>query len=402
LDASPFRLDLDQHRKRAEALLAGRAASQNTNPQTSATQPTLLSVQQDIANELGLPDWAALERHVAAMERCRQDIQSATPPDADIPTLHLRCGSDIRSTLTEAGFVGDFLEYADPFCQGPVQRDAGWLDHRAEFLTVTYGAALKLDRAAIRAKLQDAEDRLHAAADRYDRIVLWFEHDTYDQLILARCLDCFAATPPKHLELISPAAFPGTARFIGLGQLPPEALRLLWPRRVSVSQAMVQSGCLIWNQLRATDPRPLADFARIDQTEQGRAVRRHCQELPSTTNGLSLTEHLILQLLSEAPSTAGQIYHRLMIEREPLPWMTDLMFRATINAMKRVSRPVFTHAGDWPREHLAITDLGRKVLSGVVDWRSLAPPPRWLGGVLLPGAGPCWRWDELTASIVYA
>ena len=48
----------------------------------------------------------------------------------------------------------------------------------------------------------------------------------------------------------------------------------------------------------------------------------------------------------------------------------------------------------WPQERLTITPLGRAVLAGTVDWLSLRPPARWLGGVLIPRAGP-WlaRWD---------
>jgi hypothetical protein len=40
--------------------------------------------------------------------------------DADRPTLHIRCGSDIRDTLREAGFAGDVLEYSDPIFDGPL------------------------------------------------------------------------------------------------------------------------------------------------------------------------------------------------------------------------------------------------------------------------------------------
>jgi hypothetical protein len=34
--------------------------------------------------------------------------------DADLRTLHIRCGSDLRDKLRAAGFTGDFLEYSDP------------------------------------------------------------------------------------------------------------------------------------------------------------------------------------------------------------------------------------------------------------------------------------------------
>ncbi len=66
-------------------------------------------------------------------------------------------------------------------------------------------------------------------------MVAWFEHDSYDQLILARCLAQFAETPPSRLELVTLDQYTGAMRFIGLGQLPPEALRLLWEKRTPVS-----------------------------------------------------------------------------------------------------------------------------------------------------------------------
>ncbi len=59
----------------------------------------------------------------------------------------------------------------------------------------------------------------------YDHVVLWFEHDSYDQLILAFLMDFIAATrPATRIELISVDDVPGIDRFIGLGQLSPEIL----------------------------------------------------------------------------------------------------------------------------------------------------------------------------------
>ena len=118
-------------------------------------------------------------------------------------------------------------------------------------------------RQQIAEKLVLAERRLQSAAERYQRIVLWFEHDTYDQLILARCLAHFAERPPRRLELISPGTIiRAVSRFIGLGQLPPEALRLLWGDRVPVSDGCLRAGQSVWSMLRSPDPRPLADLAR--------------------------------------------------------------------------------------------------------------------------------------------
>lgn len=422
--ASPFRLDLDQQRKRAKELLrALRAGEAEARRRFRLHHPRgggegdlpgelfrLSEAQLVVARELGLPSWPRLKAHVEAMGRSRARIERGeAAPDRDSPTLHIRCGSDIRRTLVEAGFSGDFLEYADPFCQGPVTAAPDWLDQRLAFLADAYGSGAGMARGEIAAKLRDEEEGLAAAARRYPRVVLWFEHDSYDQLILARCLAAFAAAPPRCLELISPGRYPGGTRFIGLGQLPPEALRLLWEERVAVSDAVLRAGEAVWDALRAPDPRALAAIARAGTTalpQLGRAVRRHCQELPWTRDGLGLTQRLILQLIAEAPRSAGQVFSRLMMEREPLPWMTDLMFHDVVEGMRRAAAPVFTgsfegaEAPQWPRERLSATPLGHSVLAGEVDWMTLQPPPRWVGGVLIPGAAPCWRWDEATEAVL--
>jgi hypothetical protein len=43
---------------------------------------------------------------------------------------------------------------------------------------------------------------------------------------------------------------------------------------------------------------------------------------------------------------------------------------------------------------LTITDLGCAVLKGRVDFLSLGPPNRWVGGVQIGEGLPDWRWNE--------
>lgn len=413
---SPFRLNLEQQRKRAKDLLQALRAGEPDairrfrlhHPAAGAAAPRLSEAQLVVARELGMPSWPRLKAHIAAMDQSWERIaQGGAAPDRDMTTLHIRCGSDIGPTLQEGGFSGDFLEYSDPFCQGPVLEGPEWLAQRADFLAGHYGAGTAQSREEIAAKLLRAESALHAAPSRYERVVLWFEHDTYDQLILARCLAHFAGAPPRRLELISPARYPGGTRFIGLGQLPPEALRLLWNERVPVPAAGLRAGQAVWSLLRRPDPRPLADLARSGLAALpplAPAVRRHLQELPWTSDGLSLTERLVLEMLAEAPHSAAQAFRRLMLEREPLPWLTDLMFHDILEGLKRAARPVLSAERDaeapWPQERLAITPAGRAVLAGQLDALALGPPARWVGGVHIATPGQAWRWDEASASAV--
>jgi hypothetical protein len=319
--------------------------------------------------------------------------------DADYRTLHIRCGSDIREPLRAAGFGGDFLEYSDPICQGPVPEGPGLLERRAAFLADSYGWFKGQGAAEFLVGLQDAERHV-MEAHRYERVVLWFEHDSYDQLILARCLARFAESPlPTHLELICIDRHPSVARFIGLGQLGPAELAALWPGRVAVMRDQLALGRAIWAGLRRSDPSELAGIAATNTPAlpiAAPALRRHLQELP-WADGLSLTQRLVLQVLAEAPTHIGRIFAAFQQGLEPLPFLGDIGMLGVVKEMALAEPPVLTvEAGE---QHsftriATITETGRHVLSGELDYLSLRPPERWVGGVTVDRR---WRWDDVVS-----
>jgi hypothetical protein len=401
-----FRINLEQQRNRAReflrALQAGDAAALARFHlwQPATRRPSLTAAQHVIARELGVPSWPRLKAHVARMEAAKAAMDGAAV-DAECRTLHIRCGSDIADRLQEAGFLGDFLEYSDPLCQGPVTNASNRLEQRAQFLSDSYGMPPdSLSREDSLARLTAAERRLEEAVN-YERVVLWFEHDSYDQLVLARCLARFAEARPSRLELICIDAFPGSMRFIGLGQLPPEALRLLWSGRRAVTPPQCALGSAVWQALCSPDPRDVADIVRTgtpDLPLAAPALLRHLRELPDSRDGLSLTERLVLTILAEQDQTIGRVFALLMTRYEPLPWMGDLMLLAVVQAMARVREPALM-IGDpglrWPQWPLHLTEAGRAVLAGARDYLSLGPEARWVGGVEIRPGAPHWRWHEV-------
>ncbi len=53
---------------------------------------------------------------LAAMTQASDAIKTkASSPDAEFKTLHIRCGTDLKSTLPAGGLSGDFLEYSDRY-----------------------------------------------------------------------------------------------------------------------------------------------------------------------------------------------------------------------------------------------------------------------------------------------
>jgi hypothetical protein len=210
--ADDGRLNLDQQRRRAkelrEAVATGDpdaiARIRTHHPSArdvphGAVPAKLADAQLVIARELGMASWPKLKAHAEGLACARTDIATSAPaPDADRMTLHIRCGSDIRLKLRQAGFQGAFLEVSDPLCQGPVPRDGDLLAARAGFLVAAFG----MKPADATARLAAEYAALAHAAEQADRIVLWFEHDSYDQLLLARVLASLAGQRRVETALI--------------------------------------------------------------------------------------------------------------------------------------------------------------------------------------------------------
>lgn len=409
----PFLLDLDQQRRRARDLLravrAGEPAARarlHRHWHRTDRPAVLADALHVIARELGLASWSTLKTHVAALDAAEAAIARAYPvADEEPGTVHLRCGSDIRDGLHLAGFRGDFLEVSDPICHGPVPEGDDLIRVRARFIAGSYQSLPGLTVAAVTEKLTREAAGLAAAATGIGPVVIWMEHDPYDQLILARCLAAFAAAGRMDgLQLILRHGFPGRARFIGLGQLPPPALRLLWADRRPVTPAMLGLGQAVWAALRRPDPRDLAAIAAGGTPalpQMAPALRRYLAELPGLADGLSLTERLTLEMIAEtpaAPPTAGRLFGRLMRETDPLPWLGDAMYLAILHQLAQARDPairlVGAADGDPYRAIVALTDAGRAVLAGRRDALSLAPPTRQIGGVQIDPAARQWRWDR--------
>ena len=403
-----FRINFEQQQKRAKELLKAARGGEPRELARFAAPPKLAEAQHLIARELRFPSWTELKRHSAALAKERQALSGGAALDADLRTLHVRCGRDLQAPLQDAGLRGDFCEHSYPYLIGPVREGPGCIEQRARFLVDHYADSRQppLAYEPVLRALERDEQFLHDAAD-YERVVVWSERDCYDQLVLLRVLAHFATgRRPPLLELINVEDFPGATRFIGLGQLPPEALRLLWRTRKATTPAQLRLGLDAWRALANDDPCDLAAIVHAGTPALpllAPALHRHLRELPSAANGLSFTEEMALELLAERDLSLNRIFVELNQRLDPLPGQGDLQVRDRVLAMEGASAPVFTRRAGVDRngvarppwtDVLSITALGLAVLGGEVDFRSLRPPPRWVGGVEIRAGEPDWRWDE--------
>jgi hypothetical protein len=312
--------------------------------------------------------------------------------------LHIRCGDDIKGKLAEAGLAGDYLSFADPAWLGPPPAFNAWLAGRAALIAERSG----LPQPKVRAELGEAYWRLARAPVDYRHIVLWFEHDLYDQAALVRVLANFAQrTALPRIELISIDRFRGIKRFIGLGQLTAQQLASLWPRRKRISRRQLALGTRAWAALRALTPEPLEALLASDMRALPflkAALKRHLQELPWTTDGLSLTERETLAVLARGPLTVSELFAETQMKRDPLPFMGDRFFWSVVRDLIDAPRPpvavsAATRRMAWPRRVLRLTPTGRALMAGKLDWQAERPLPRWVGGIPAGPGAPDWRWD---------
>ncbi len=433
----PRRLSLEKLKKESKDLLkqlkaAAPEALERLDPRlhTKAATLKLADAQYIIARENGLPSWAKLKHHIAAMSDAREHIErspsslssSPSSPDAEYSTLHIRCGNDIEQALLSAGFKGDFLEISNPFPQGHVPHfDAleAFIQIRTTFLTQHYGSYVPEDRMQnTEAEIRNVEDVLRHAPERYERIVLWYEHDAFDQLSKAYVLAHLAELNLDNalVECIQINSFPGVKKFIGIGQLSgmPEAILTLWSQRQAISPAMIAYGARCWLAFTKDDPLELWRLTEEDTpfSDMQQALKRMLMELPWTGNGLSLTEYLSLDILArEGEMRPGAIFSLLMTESDPQPFLGDIMLLAILRPLWEAEHPAITVLEEFPDKNpmrqtlLSITDLGRSLLeknTNLLTLQNRQPADdRHVGGVHISANKKNWHWNPILSKPVF-
>jgi uncharacterized protein DUF1835 len=346
-----------------------------------------------------------------------------------VTTLHITNGDCAAGTLRQ--FLTDPVSITcDVLHDGPAPRvdlDT-WHELRAKFLSGFDHASFEATRDSLA-----QWDRDVAAADRYEEIVLWFEHDLFDQLLLIRTLDLIGdresaaagrSTTDRHtparVSLICIDRFPGVDRFIGLGQLTAGQLASLVGTRRPVTAEQYAIAATGWDAFRAPDPSALLELVRL-KADMMRplpflrdALKRLLEEYPSTANGLSRTADAALREL-DAPRSGLELFVATQA-REERPFMGDWSFFDILRQLAEARVPLVTIAPPGAGEHvpanpaqdlrahtIAITDAGRDVLAGRKDAVALNGIDVWRGGVHLVASDDersPWRWDAGRETLV--
>jgi hypothetical protein len=307
---------------------------------------------------------------------------------------------------------GTLTVWADVLHDGPVPPDDDvddWFRVRAEFVA-RCGWESEADALAHYRAWQAGLD----AYRDHDEVVLWFEHDLFDQLLLVRHLSWFARQQPgaTRLALICIGSYPGVEHFHGLGQLTPEQLGPLLDTRQAVTNEQLELGRATWRAFTSDDPARLEGLLDRDTSALpflAGALRRLLEEYPAATNGLARTERQILEILTDGERTPAALFVA-NYQKEERVFMGDAAFWQCVLRLARGVRPLVSLEAARPnataREPahrfradgaiiatVRITGAGRAVLESRADRVRIAGIDRWIGGVHLQGGDVDWRWD---------
>jgi hypothetical protein len=294
--------------------------------------------------------------------------------------LHITNGDSAAIGIVNIQPGRRVLPWRDLLHEGPVPAGYGFRELsaiRAQYLFEA-GYTETLEEAQVHFRSCEAALRL---AGECREIVLWFEHDLYDQLQLAQVLDWFRENAPDApLRLVQTNEY--------LGEMLDEQLARAWKSREPVHRMQLDAAHMVWEAIRAPHPTSLGAMARsrfVGLPYLAPALLRFCAEYPSTRQGLSRTEEIILALLAEQPLEPGPLFEAFQRAEEPR-FLGDLSFFRVVGGLQTGPQPLLD-------QDLRLTAHGRAVLEGSADRIRGNGIDRWLGGVHLSGADSPWRWD---------
>ena len=307
-------------------------------------------------------------------------------------------GDSAVGAMEEARIPGDKIPWQDVLHDGPVPAGLELeelSDVRAHFISSCgWGAP---DR--VRREFTDRDAALGAYGS-HDEVVLWFEHDLYDQLQLFQLLDWFAHRDLGETRL----SYAQDSEFIG--EVPHETLPARLEERRDVTAEQLEAGHLAWAAFTAPEPGALERLLEADATARGSrplpflgpAIARLLEEHPDPATGLARSERQILEGLVDGERSAGLLF-RAVSMMEEARYLGDGSFFSYVQRLTGGPEPLirlvggdafrlpFGQPGQPGSPELPgpfeLTPTGREVLAGERNWIEIAGIDRWIGGVHL-------------------
>lgn len=308
--------------------------------------------------------------------------------------LNITNGDSAVEVMKKANIEGEFLPWRDVLHDGPVPANLtleALSEVRAKFIIDrNWGTPENIKRSFVE------RDNTLKSFESYEKVVLWFEHDLYDQLQIIQILDWFNHNRPNtaHLSIICVDQY--------LGLMSPDEMATLTKYEEPVTEKHYKISSQAWQAFRSDTPEQWAELIKMDTTAlpflEG-AIVRLLEEYPSCINGLSRTAQQALTIISQGEKRPGRVFGAFQ-ESEERRFMGDSSFWEILHRLLESSPPLLKlpegkqlTLPTSPDQELTITEHGKEVLSGERNWLEYEQVDQWIGGVHLTPKN-LWCWDS--------
>ncbi|MEE6450017.1 DUF1835 domain-containing protein [Gottfriedia acidiceleris] len=226
---------------------------------------------------------------------------------------------------------------------------------------------------------------------RSEEVVLWFEHDRYDQVTILYLLSELSALGFQKISMVSINEYDGIEPFYGLGQLSSEQLIGLLSTKQEVTDEQIEEACAGWKAYCSDNLDGLNELIQkchaLPFLKQ--ALLSHMTYFPSQQNGLNDVEFLALSMINEGINSFAELFNNL-VKKRTNDGLSDLYFAAILNELMDGEHPLvgsdselpsFKHHN--PKAKIELTKGGLDVLSGKANRMNLIGIDWWVGGVHL-------------------
>ena len=296
-------------------------------------------------------------------------------------TLNIVNGDACINIMKKAGIEGAFLSWHDFLHEGPVPKNLS-LEELSLIRVAFISDFIQGNRKEIR-KAFYKRDKAINTYKNFHEIVLWFEHDLYDQLQLLQILSWFST---QNLDTIRLTLI-CTNNY--LGELSVQQIQKVLNYKIDVLPEHLQLASKAWGAF--TQPTPETWFKLLQEPTSllpflKAAVFRMLEEFPDNKTGLSRTEYHALLVISNGISDADEIFMKSQ-NLEERKFMGDVIFWRILHE--------FELAKVIKREEkkLTLTLLGQKLLNGEKNWIDIKSIDRFIGGTQLTNDN-LWCWDK--------
>ena len=317
--------------------------------------------------------------------------------------LHITNGDSAAAGIRETGVPGEVLSWMDVLHEGPVPADLALEELRSVRAQFIASCGWTSFEEAV--GLFSRRDQMLADSLSQEEVVLWFEHDLYDQLQLLQILDWYAHHDLNRTKLTLICA----AEYLGPSAV--ERLRERYPERQPVSGGQLELARVAWTAFRSPDPTHLTSLLQQNISALpflSDTLWRHLQQFPSKRNGLSRSEHQTLEAIASGVTALGQVYGASHHDREEAIFLGDDTFATYVERLSAGREPLVLqedaqmvkaprgreHSREFWKSKVMMTPVGWAVLEGAADHVRINGIDLWLGGVHLSGTEIRYRWDE--------